>query len=341
MEFDHLFKSDNPKCNGCSQIGKNHPVTCELDYEGQDPVDVLFVSDSLKQQNGMWVPFRTAEYKIIQNQLAKLNRNEYTVGYTASVKCPNITADKFPAKDRKVCRVHLEDSIEHYKPKLVFACGKLAITCIYGKNIDDKKGRGRIDDLEIRGHQFKCMPIIHPWMVVSEPKNSYLFNVDVENGINTVILKLEKKRKFEYEVVDSIARLKELSQTILNSRAVSFDVETTGLNFLKDKIQTMALSFMEGEVIRSIAIPFHHRNNPGNEAFKSFVIKFIGGLMSDDTVIKVMQNCKFDMKMLMAEGIKDFRSIRDTKLQQHLVLEDIPKGLKDLVLYYFPEEYPG
>lgn len=338
MELDHLFNAPNPKCSGCTILeDKSLPMHCDLDYEGKDPVDILFVSDSLKLHQGSWVPFRVPELNVISAELRKFLPNKFNVGYTASVKCPNITNDDIKAKDRKICRSHLVDSIIQYKPKLVFLCGKLATTMMYGKNIDDKKGRGRIDDLEVGGHKFKSMSIIHPWMVVSEPKNAFLFTNDIQNGISTEILKVERKNPFYFETVDSIQRMNEIRQLFLSAPEVSVDIETTGLNFLEDTIHTISFTIFTNEYVK-ISIPWDHKDNKQGYKYKAAVAQFTEDILANENSIKVFQGGKFDLKFLKRYGITRIYNVWDTKLMQHMVLEDVPKDLRSLVQYHCPNE---
>ena len=52
---------------------------------------------------------------------------------------------------------------------------------------------------------------------------------------------------------------------------------------------------------------------------------------------KVFHNAKFDLKFLINHGISP-KNVWDTKIMHHLINENVPKGLMDLVKIYFPEE---
>ena len=61
-------------------------------------------------------------------------------------------------------------------------------------------------------------------------------------------------------------------------------------------------------------------------------------LISDESVVKIFHNSKFDVKFLLNWGIKDFNNIEDTQVMHSLVDENLPHSLMDLVKQYFPQE---
>ena len=60
-------------------------------------------------------------------------------------------------------------------------------------------------------------------------------------------------------------------------------------------------------------------------------------ILENPNNIKVFQNAKFDLKFLYQYRIEAV-NVWDTKVMQHLVNENAPKSLLDLVNMYFPEE---
>ena len=343
MDLKNLFNiGNNPKCTGCSILTKNLPQHSIMDYEDKNPVDILFVSDSLKMWQGDYVPFRGNEYKCILTELDKLELGENKIGFTASVKCPNLKLDDINAKDRKICRQHLDDTIKQYKPKLVFACGKLATTMIYGKNIEDKKSRGKVVDFEVGGIKFKLVSIFHPWQVVSEPKNQFLFSHDIAEAINEHILCRKKNSLFKFVPIFTIEELNQYNDKFCNTdKPISIDIETTGLNFLTDTIHTIALSILADDGVTpelTISFPIDHKEFVHPE-FRVRVIKLVKDVCRNKKNRKIGQNLgSFDLKFLRREGITEFHDIWDSKLMQGIYQEEWPKKLSDLVYYYFPNE---
>ena len=117
------------------------------------------------------------------------------------------------------------------------------------------------------------------------------------------------------------------------TKTISCDIETTGLNFLRDKIMTVA--FSEGS--KSWVVPIDHREVEWSQKEREIVLSLISKVLLNPKNKKVFHNAKFDMKFLKRYGI-EVCNVWDTKLMHHLIDENAPKSLMDLVKIYFPEE---
>jgi uracil-DNA glycosylase family 4 len=338
------FLGDNEKCAGCPALQKSLAAHTILDYEFEEECDILFISDSPKMFEGDWQAFRPQEYGVLARHIRKLGiRNTHTVGYTTAVKCPSITMDTLSPAIRKTCRAHLEDTIDHYKPKLVFACGKLATTMLYGKVRADSKVRGKADTMTTdKGFEFRVVPTMHPFQVVSEPKNDYLFSTDLENAVNNELLGKSSDVKLPYTLVMSNEDLEPFKESFTKTEHdIAVDIETTGLSFLADTIHTISLTRVDrdrGEVLETIVLPIDHKEAKIGYAIKAKFMKFISSVMRNKKNRKILQNAGFDLKFLKRYGVTEVHNVWDTKLMQHLYKEDVPKSLADLVYYYFPED---
>lgn len=341
MDLNKLFDGVNPKCNGCSVLAMPLSKHSIMDYEFEPQKDLLFVSDSLKLLEGDYVPFRVNEWNLIMREVKKSGYTE-KVGFTASIKCPHLKKDDVSSKDRKICRSHLEDSITQFKPKLVFACGDMATNMFYGKNTKMTGVRGRLLEHEMAGHKFKLVTLFHPYQVIAEPKNAYLFSLDIVNNIREELLGIKNKTKFRFIPIFTLDELNEHASDFIDTdNPVSADIETTGLNFLEDRITTMAFSVLDPntmEPLKTIAFPVDHKENTQGLLFKARVCEFAGKVMANKRNRKIGQNFKFDMKFMRKYGITEFHNIWDSKLCQHMYNEDVPKSLSNLVSYYFPNE---
>ena len=129
----NLFsESDYPQCEGCSILGQSKPFYCELDYESMGSSDILFLSDSFTHIYGEAHAFGPKELKLIQEILPKEMLARST--YSAAVKCPRVRdADMSPA-NLNICREHLYQTILTVRPRLVFACGNLAMMMLIKKS---------------------------------------------------------------------------------------------------------------------------------------------------------------------------------------------------------------
>lgn len=345
MDLDTLFTEQfNSKCEGCSILKRRLSEHCILDYEDQEQRDILFVGDYQKMSNGEFTAFRPEEYKIILKELEKFQMGWDDIAFTASVKCPISNAKDIGATDKKICRAHLKDSILQYKPKMIFVCGKLASTMIFGRNVSEARVRGIVQNYEVKdddgGVIFStnvCL-IFHPWQVVSEPKNRMLFNLDIRQAIDYHYLGLEKKSDFTYEPAITYADLKKHEDEFVYGKSpISIDIETTGLDFLNDTIHTISFSVLPtewGGEIKTVAIPWDHFEDTADEKTRVYRYWFTKTIVEDYDRIKIFQGGKFDMKFFIREGITKFPRVFDTKIMFFLTDENSPKSLTDLVKYY-------
>jgi uracil-DNA glycosylase family 4 len=339
------FTEPNSKCEGCPALLQNLPRHTILDYEyDESPVDILFLSDSPKMFEGEYVSFRAHEFRVIMQHLRDLDvLDKFKIGFTTAVKCPNISSDNLTTGIRKKCAAHLQDTIEHYKPKLVFACGKVATTMLYGKAKEEGKVRGKVDTLKTtNGFEYKVVPIIHPFQVVAEPKNAYLFSTDLQNGVNNELLGKSKDAKVPYIMPLSISELDDVKSEFIDTEMdIAIDIETTGLNFLEDTIHTISMTLVNrntGDIGKTLVLPIDHKEAKLGYKIKGAFLDFVCKAMANKKNRKILQNAGFDLKFMKRYGVDDVYNVYDTKLLQHLYREDVPKSLADLVSYYFPEE---
>ena len=145
---------------------------------------------------------------------------------------------------------------------------------------------------------------------------------------------LEKRENsnFSYKVLLNKEEVYALCDKLRDSQeTIAADLETTGLNFLKDKIMTVAITTQE----ETWVIPIDHKDSPfiGDED----VLQALRWIFENPKNKKVFHNAKFDMKFLRNYNIR-VKNVWDTKIMHHLLDENMPKSLMDLVKLYFPNE---
>lgn len=338
----------NPKCGECPALKMGLHKNSIMDYEGLKQNDVLFVSDSLKLLEGDYVPFRVNEYIMIMREIRDTSWYENRPAFAASIKCPGIKDKDLEANPTilKICRQHLIDTILQIKPKLVFACGKMATTVFHGKKVKEATARGKAIDFEMGGHKFKLVPVFHPYQVIAEPRNQYLFKLDISNNIDCHVQGIRRKSGFTYHRIFSIDELNQHLDFTTTEDPVSNDLESTGLNFLEDTIHTTAFSILDPDLLKkgiispkkTIAIPLDHFEAKLGIHFKAKICEFVAKVFKNKRNRKILQRANFDLKFWMRYGVTEFNNIWDTKIMQHLYKEDVPKSLGDLVAYYYPNE---
>jgi len=321
---------NNPLCEGCSILQKSKPVHSVMDYEDLDPSDVLFLSDSICYRFGNSVPFSDKEIDVINNSFP------YEAQFAASVKCPSVKEADMSPTNMSLCRVHLEETIDKVKPKLVFACGNLAMKMLIKKSgITNKRGRSYKYSTS-NGHSCIVVPIFHPYSIIKEPRHTILFQTDIKNAYDKYILGRTNRGDFAYKVFTTIEEVEQLEEELKEyDEEIACDIETTGLNFKKDSIQTIAISYKDGTFV----IPCDHKDSPfkKGEPYYARMWMLLRRILENPLNKKIFHNAKFDLKFLINHGIYP-KNVWDTKVMHHMLDENLPKSLMDLVKLYFPTE---
>tara|TARA_R110002020_G_scaffold163895_2_gene350096 strand:+ start:10909 stop:11925 length:1017 start_codon:yes stop_codon:yes gene_type:complete len=321
----------NDFCKDCSILQKSKPVYCVDDYTQLKAADTLFLSDSIKYRFGKSYAFSKPEL----NLLAEFFPGDH-FQTAAAVKCPSVREADMSPTNMEACRNFLQATIDKVKPRLVFVCGNLAMKMLIKKSgITSKRGKSyeyTTDD----EHSCIVVPIFHPYSVVKEPRHKLLFETDIRNAYEKYVLGKTHEGKLEYKVLTEIDDVVLLSEELRDTdETLAMDIETTGLNFLTDIIQTIAISSRETNWV----IPVDHKDSPfkKGEPYNALMLESLHRILENPRNKKVFHNAKFDLKFLMNYGLHT-KNVWDTKIMHHLLDENLPKSLMDLVKLYFPTE---
>ena len=333
MNLDDLFKDTGkavqyPGCVGCSNLDRNLPVHCFKPIV--DKCDILFLVDSYHWSGSTIEPLSPLENVLFDNFIYKLCKG-YSYTILPAISCPGVTDNNITASDMKICRKYMHEYVAQAEPKLIFCLGNLSMKMLLSKSgLLDKRGCA----FDYNGAV--VIPTTHPMTVALEPKNTSLFQQDVKNAVNKYLRKITKDPNLDIVIVDSLGSLDaQLNKINLVSTDISVDIETTGLDFLKDKITTIGISYKNGDKLWQVIIPYEHFESPFSEEDRKIIITKLRPLFLDSRK-KILQNALFDLKFLYGQGL-EFNNVWDTKLMSHVVNENMPKSLMDLVKQYFPE----
>jgi len=299
---------------------------------GSEPI--LLIHDSCVEQRGEIYSFKDDEYAILNQLLetTKLPRDEYQ--YIAAVEQLGVSEKDVTTELIQQSRPHLEEKIKQAQPSLIFVLGNLAMKTLLRKSGISNK-RGKEFWIDIDGVQIPVVPVFHPFSLYSEPKLRSLFVQDVNNAYDKFVLKKNKLANSSYKLCNDVdSALKELRR-VMTFEVVAVDIETTGLDFKKDKITSIGFATGEKD---AFVIPIHHRESNLSPSEISNVCEAIKDIMSKSSIGKIFHNCKFDLKFLMNWGVSTFNNIHDTQIMHALVDENKPHGLMDIVKEYWPHE---
>jgi len=295
---------------------------------------IVFIHDSYRQKYGKTFAFEDEEYGILTSLLSKTGVPDGSFQFIPAIGGYNMREDDVTTEVMHVHREKLLEDLEAIGPTLIIPLGNLSFKTLTKKSGVTNK-RGKEFSVELNGEPVPVVPTLHPFSLYSEPKVRRLFVQDVDNAYDKFILNVNKFDSSPYELVDDIDRFEELIQETRTHDAVAIDIETNGLDYKLGKIMTLGFSFGEKQ---GFVIPLYHAESEFLEQDINRIRKIVQGLISDENVVKIFHNSKFDVKFLMNWDITDFNNIEDTQIMHALVDENLPHSLMDLVKQYFPHE---
>lgn len=290
-ELTALYTECAPdSCSGCSVLSQRKPFYASMDFDMLEEADVLFVSDSYKYKNGGEEAFTSREYYLISQ--ATHNYSNYSQEYIPSIRCPSVKEADITANDMKLCRKYLEESINRVKPKLIFACGNLAMRMLLKKSGMGNK-RGETFPLKLdSGHECLVMPIYHPLAAILEPQRATLFFADIKRAYDKVILGKTVELDLKYKLVRNLEELREFNWLLTTNKNISIDLETEGLDCFEDKILTIGICWGD----ESLIIPLFHKEQVWTNLQLGAIEAFLEDLLLNPNNDKIFHNAKFDLK---------------------------------------------
>jgi DNA polymerase I len=143
--------------------------------------------------------------------------------------------------------------------------------------------------------------------------------------------RLETTEHF-YQSIQGDLPVKLLLQNLLNQTSVCFDTETTGIDALNAELVGMSFSFEKG---KGFYVPF-----PENQAEAQILVDKFKPFFESETIEKIGQNIKYDLKILSRYGISIKGKLFDTMIAHYLINPDMRHNmdvLSETYLKYSPK----
>ena len=295
---------------------------------------IVFIHDSYRKKYGKTYSFDDKEYGILSTLLGKTNIPDGSYQFVPAIGGYDMREDDITTEILHIHREKLIEDLEAIGPDLIIPLGNLSFKTLTKKSGVSFK-RGREFFVELDGEATPVVPTLHPFSLYSEPKLRRLFVQDAINAYDKFVLGINRFDSSPYELVTEVGRFEELIDECLTKEAVAIDLETNGLDYKLGKILTIGFSFGEKQ---GFVLPIYHFESQFIDTDIDRIRNCIQDLISDESVVKIFHNSKFDVKFLLNWGIKDFNNIEDTQVMHSLVDENLPHSLMDLVKQYFPHE---
>ncbi|WP_452599941.1 DNA polymerase I [Pontimicrobium sp. MEBiC01747] len=129
-----------------------------------------------------------------------------------------------------------------------------------------------------------------------------------------------------YQSVSPGMAMKLFIKNLMNQTSVCFDTETTGLNALTAELVGIAFSW---EIGKGFYIPFPENRNEAQE-----LIEQLRPFFENETIEKIGQNLKYDIKVLNKYNVKVKGPLFDTMLAHYLINADMRHNMDILAETY-------
>jgi len=287
------------------------PVPCDLMVVGEAPGE---------REEDLRRPFQGKAGKLLDGCLKKVGVNRSDVYITNVVHC-RPPDNRTPTREEiKACRKYLEDEFQTVKPKYVLLLGNVALQGVLGRS-GITKHRGRLWEKE----GVICLATFHPAAGLRQPRYIPVIEADIKRFAKLVKGELKPPAEFRWTLVNDTAALRECICDIAQSDAISFDIETSGLDSLAPGGQIWCLGI--GTPQRSWVIPFAY---PGSRFRDPRVAQKVYDAIyqaAQKVPVVVAHNGKFDNKWLTAKFGQRLPHNFDTMLASYLLDENSPHGL--------------
>jgi DNA polymerase-1 len=135
-----------------------------------------------------------------------------------------------------------------------------------------------------------------------------------------------------YQIIQGDLPVKLLLQNLLNQTSVCFDTETTGIDALNAELVGMSFSFEKG---KGFYVPF-----PENQEEAQHLIEKFRPFFENESIEKIGQNIKYDLKILSNYNIQVKGKLFDTMIAHYLINPDMRHNmdiLSETYLKYAPK----
>lgn len=142
---------------------------------------------------------------------------------------------------------------------------------------------------------------------------------------------LENTEHF-YQSIQGDFAVKLLLQNLMNQTSVCFDTETTGIDALNAELVGMSFSFEKG---KAFYVPF-----PKNQEEAQILVDKFKPFFESETIEKIGQNVKYDLKILSNYGVQIKGKLFDTMIAHYLINPDMRHNmdvLSETYLKYSPK----
>ena len=245
------------------------------------------------------------------------------VYYTNAIKCRTPRGIKFKVGDIKKCKAYLDQEIEQVSPKFILIIGAQAMKATLDQPLTSTLGT------TIEKNHIKYVPTYSPGIIFRDPGKAEFVDQAFRNFANLINGIEVKLPELNIKVLTTKGQIKKALNHIKKKgyKALSYDIESTGLNRFEDKITLLGFGNKQVQYI----IPLEVRFSPlrGKLLAQKELVRYAVKGLNKDTETLIAGNGKFD-NLFLKEHFKikpqlDF----DIILASHILDENTPNGVKE------------
>jgi len=195
-------------------------------------------------------------------------------------------------------------------------------------NVIESKGKATVTDTQ--EEQAADEPEPKLFSVPAESTQGSLFSGDEESLPVAPKFNISNV-EHDYRLIEDEAELKNVIGLALKQKEICFDTETTSIDALDSEIVALSLSWEKG---KGYLVHF-----PESEQKTQALLEIVSPLFENQDIVKIGQNCKFDIQVLANYGIKVRGPLFDTMIAHYLLEPDMRHNmnyLSEIYLSYDP-----
>lgn len=303
------------RCENCPFIGKL------VGSRGPEDSPFVWIGESPGRQEAKeGLPFIGPSWEVIQKSLDYLGVGDFPEPYiTNAFKCwPGHNKEaKILPEAAAACHASIEEELGRYPRKVILAMGNPALWTVtnnFGLRITQERGKVFQTMLAEVG----AVAAVHPAYLMRNQGSLRQFKADLNYAVDLINGKpIRMPGRATYEILHSEEDVNRFCSVlkVSGSRFVSADAETTGFNFLSDRLLCIGFSFIGDH---AYIIP-DYNISASQKVFQ---------VCRDNGIQVVWHNGKFDVKFFHTVDIPEAFVDEDTMLESYS-LDEIG-GIHDL-----------
>lgn len=301
-------------CDSCP-YKRNKKIIPKQRGISHKPIMVI-MSSPTSSEVGTGIYASSSGGKALRATMEKVGFNTKDVMFTSAIKCVLKSASKRKdtddAKAISSCRNQILAEIKAVNPELVIMVGSLAVKSIFGTDYSFRHFLGNVtyhDGFK----DVKFMGCMSPAEMIQDPGVFWTFLRVMKNAKDAYdgVVKEAGETKFYVLKNEMDIRIAEISLKNKGKLLIGADIETTGLDFLRDRIINVGLSFEKNRVY----------------VITGDLLNKARGLLTLPNARYAWHNGKFDVRMLRSHGF-DSSLDEDTQTMDYVFNET--GGYRDL-----------